>query len=74
MGFGVPIGDWMAGKLRAQVEERLLRSCDLPKFFDMATVSAIWHRHLERRDGIAKLWNLLFLDEWLKTHREALPA
>lgn len=73
MGFGVPIGDWMAGKLRAQVEQRLLGSCDLPRFFETSTIAGIWRRHLERRDGTAKLWNLLFLDEWLRTHPEALP-
>jgi asparagine synthase (glutamine-hydrolysing) len=74
MGFGVPIGDWMAGPLRGAVEERLLRSTDLPRLLDMPTVAGIWQRHLEHRDGTAKIWNLLFLDEWMRTHRESLPT
>jgi len=74
MGFGVPIGEWMAGPLRGEVEQRLLRSADLPVFFDMDEVGAIWRRHLERRDMTAKVWNLLFLGEWLSGHRDVLPA
>jgi asparagine synthase (glutamine-hydrolysing) len=74
MGFGVPIGDWMAGKLRDQIEHRLLRSAMLPRLFNMAAVETIWRRHLERGDGTAKLWNLLFLDEWMKMHPDAMPA
>jgi len=73
MGFGVPIGDWMAGRLRDEIELRLLHSPVLPRLFDMSAISAVWRRHLEHKDGTAKLWNLLFLDEWLKTHQEALP-
>lgn len=74
MGFGVPIGDWMAGKLRSQIEARLLHSRVLPRFFDMAHVTALWRRHLEHRDATAKIWNLLFLDEWMKTHEAALTS
>jgi asparagine synthase (glutamine-hydrolysing) len=74
MGFGIPIGDWMATGLREQIESRLLHSSTLPRFFDMPAVEAIWRRHLEQRDGTAKLWNLLFLDEWLAAHQEAMPA
>jgi asparagine synthase (glutamine-hydrolysing) len=74
MGFGVPIGDWMAGALREKVESRLLRSDALPQFFDMQAVEALWRRHLAHRDCTPKLWNLLFLDEWLNTHQDALPG
>jgi len=72
MGFGVPIGDWMAGRLRERIEEKLLGSPMLPRFFDMTHVASIWQQHLAQRDGTAKLWNLLFLDEWLRTHEEVL--
>ena len=72
MGFGVPIGDWMAGPLRDAVEERLLRSNHLPKYLNTSAVDAVWRSHLERRDGTAKVWNLLFLEQWLKTHEGAI--
>jgi len=73
MGFGVPIGDWMAGPLRSAVEERLLRSAELERFFNVPVIDGIWRSHLQQRDGTAKIWNLLFLDQWLKTHQAALP-
>ena len=74
MGFGVPIGDWMAGRLRPEIERRLLGSTVLPRFFAMGHVRAIWERHLAQRDGTAKLWNLLVLDEWLRGHEDALQG
>ena len=74
MGFGVPIGDWMAGKLRPQVESRLLGSEVLPQFFDMDYVRSLWRRHVAHRDATAKIWNLLFLHEWMKTHQPALTT
>jgi asparagine synthase (glutamine-hydrolysing) len=74
MGFGVPIGDWMATTLKSEIESRLLKSDRLPRFFEMSTIAGIWRDHLEQRNGTAKLWNLLFLDEWLKSHQEAIPA
>jgi asparagine synthase (glutamine-hydrolysing) len=72
MGFGVPIGEWMAGRLRPEIERRLFGSAILPRLFDMGHVRTIWQRHLAHRDGTAKLWNLLFLDEWLRSHEDAL--
>lgn len=74
MGFGVPIGDWMAGKLRPQVEERLLHSPWLPHLFDMRAVEALWRRHLSQRDATPKVWNLLFLAEWMGQHPDAVPT
>lgn len=68
MGFGVPIGRWMAGKLRSQIEERLLRSPMLPRLVNMSEVAAIWQRHVTHQDATAKVWNLLFLEEWLRQH------
>ncbi|MDO8680067.1 MAG: asparagine synthase C-terminal domain-containing protein [Acidobacteriota bacterium] len=72
MGFGVPIGAWMAGKLRPQVEERLLSSAVLPRFFDMPAIEALWKRHLAQQDSTPKIWNLLFLEEWMRQHGAAL--
>jgi asparagine synthase (glutamine-hydrolysing) len=73
MGFGVPIGEWMAGRLRPDVEERLLRSPYLGHLFDMSWVRSLWQRHLAQRDCTPKIWNLLFLEEWMKSHPDAMP-
>jgi asparagine synthase (glutamine-hydrolysing) len=74
MGFGVPIGEWMAGKLRADVEARLLGSHHLPRLFDMKPIQELWQRHLAHRDQTARVWNLLFLNEWLSSHEESIPV
>jgi asparagine synthase (glutamine-hydrolysing) len=74
MGFGVPIGAWMAGKLRQPVERRLVDSHWLALLFDMSRVSTLWRRHVQQGDCTPKIWNLLFLEEWMRTHPEALPA
>jgi asparagine synthase (glutamine-hydrolysing) len=72
MGFGVPIGAWMAGKLRPEVERRLLKSEFLPAFFDMGAIETLWKQHLATQGATAKIWNLLFLEEWMQQHPEAL--
>ena len=74
MGFGVPIGDWMAKKLRPEVERRLLTSNFLPLFFDTKRINEIWSRHVAHGDMTPKVWNLLFFEEWLRTHQDAIPA
>jgi asparagine synthase (glutamine-hydrolysing) len=72
MGFGVPVGDWMAGQLREQTEQRLMTSPVLPRLFDMTYIAGLWQRHLAQRDQTNQIWNLLFLEEWLRTHEDAL--
>lgn len=74
MGFGVPVGEWMAGELRSETEVRLLQSSVLPRLFDMSFVAGLWNRHVERRDASNQIWNLLVLEEWLRTHEEALAG
>ena len=74
MGFGVPVGEWMAGELRQETERRLLDSPVLPRLFDMSYVTELWRRHVERQDASNQIWNLLFLEEWLRTHEEALAG
>ena len=73
MGFGVPIGAWMAGKLRPEVERRLLRSEFLPSFFDMRAVETLWQQHVATQGATAKIWNLLFLEEWMRQHPDTMP-
>ena len=72
MGFGVPVGAWMAGDLRERTQARLLESPMLPRLFEMSYIAELWQRHLSGQDCTGKLWNLLFLDEWLRLHEEAL--
>ena len=72
MGFGVPVGDWMAGELREATAQRLFNSPVLPRLFDMAYISELWERHVAQRDQTNQIWNLLFLEEWLRTHEDAL--
>jgi asparagine synthase (glutamine-hydrolysing) len=73
MGFGVPIGSWMAGKLRPEVEQRLLKSKFLPALFDMRAVETLWQQHVATQGATAKIWNLLFLEEWMRQHPDAMP-
>jgi asparagine synthetase B (glutamine-hydrolysing) len=73
MGFGVPIGAWMAGKLRPEVEQRLLRSEFLPQLFDRRAVETLWQQHLATQGATAKIWNLLVLEEWMRQHPDAMP-
>ena len=71
MGFGLPIGRWMCGPLQSQVEARLLSSDALRSLFERSQISALWQRHLNGQDSTPKLWNLLFLDAWMRSHPEA---
>lgn len=66
MGFGIPLGDWLRGPLRAWVEELLneqrLRDAEL---LDSAAVRRRWNEHLEgRRNWQYLLWNVLMLETW----------
>jgi len=66
-GFGVPLGAWLRGPLRAWGEallapERLRRE----GFLDVARVRACWEEHLAGRDRRFLLWNLLTFQAWLE--------
>lgn len=73
-GFGIPLGEWFAGELRAPVRERLLSSPYLPAFFDRMVIEDLLERHSPRQDMSARLWNLLFLEEWMAQHADSLPG
>lgn len=74
MGFGVPIGTWMATTLRPQVEQRLLNSPVLPAYLQIPAVKALFEQHVAQRDATPKIWNLLFLEEWMRGHQDALTG
>lgn len=72
MGFGIPLGDWFARHLRETVRKKLLDSECLPLFFDMKEIKGVLDMHSESYNCSPKLWNLLFLGEWMDSHKEAL--
>ncbi|MEW5758334.1 MAG: asparagine synthase (glutamine-hydrolyzing) [Candidatus Omnitrophota bacterium] len=72
MGFGIPLGIWFANKLKNNIRKKLLDSEYLPFLFNMKEIASIVDRHSEAHDSSAKLWNLLFLEEWLRSHPDSL--
>jgi asparagine synthase (glutamine-hydrolysing) len=66
-GFGIPVGEWLRGPLRAWCEE-LLDESRLRRegYFQPAAIRAVWHQHLSgRHDWTAKLWGVLMFQAWL---------
>ncbi len=64
-GFGMPVARWLAGPLRARMEDALRgdRLADLG--LDPAATQRIWREHLEKRaDQRAFLWDLMVLADW----------
>jgi len=72
MGFGVPLGIWFATRLKNDIRKKLCESDVLPAFFNMKHIEHIVSEHSEQKDRSVQLWNLLFLEEWMKSHHEAL--
>lgn len=67
MGFGVPLGAWLRGPLRAWAEE-LLSPSTLQRdgFLDASAVRACWQEHLSgRTDWSYRLWIVLMFNAWL---------
>lgn len=66
MGFGLPLGDWLRGPLRAWAEN-LLSEARLRDggYFDPAAVRQVWENHV--RGGHNReymLWNVLMFEAW----------
>ena len=74
MGFGVPLGIWFATKLKKDIQKRLLESEYLPHLFNVNHIKRIIDMHTETTDYSTKLWNLLFLEEWISSHHDSLPS
>ena len=66
MGFGIPLGEWLRGPLRAWAEalldERRLRDAGL---LDAAMVQRFWQEHIDgRRNWQYLIWDVLMLEAW----------
>jgi asparagine synthase (glutamine-hydrolysing) len=66
MGFGVPVGNWMRGKLRSWVEDLLLSPRALKRgYFQPEALRQFVWAHLDgRQDQSFQLWALLWLELW----------
>ena len=67
-GFGIPVGQWLRGPLRAWAEE-LLESKQIAAqgYLDPEAIQAIWRAHQSARaDHTPKLWTVLMFQAWLR--------
>jgi asparagine synthase (glutamine-hydrolysing) len=75
-GFGVPVGEWLRGPLRAWADDRLSESALRgPGLFDPAPIRRRW---LDHRDGIADwsypLWAVLVFQDWHAGWRDSFHS
>ena len=68
MGFGVPIGHWLRGKLQPLLRETLLAEASLKRgLFKPEAVKHLVELHTRgERDFSPKLWTLLMLELWFQ--------
>jgi asparagine synthase (glutamine-hydrolysing) len=72
-GFSIPVGEWFAGDLREECEERLSGpGVRLAEYFDTSFVRELLDEHSRGLDHGWRLWSLLFLTEWFD--QRSLPA
>lgn len=70
MGFGVPVGEWMRGRLRPLVEDTVLSARAAARgYFRAEEVSRLCREHFGGKDHSSQLWALLWLELW---HREVV--
>lgn len=70
-GFGIPVGQWIRGPLRAWAEALLdPRRLASEGYLDPKAIRAAWQQHLSgRRDWTARLWTVLMFQAWLEAGR-----
>ena len=75
-GFGVPVGAWLKGPLRAWAEELLdPRAMDASGWLDANQVGERWRAHLSgREDSTAALWAVLMFQAWMREQDTANRA
>ena len=66
MGFGVPIGTWLRGPLRAWADDMLSESrIDRRGVLDSKAVGEVWRAHLAREGNHEhRLWAVLMFESW----------
>ena len=70
-GFGIPVGEWLRGPLRAWAESLLDPSrLKSEGYLKSAPVCRVWRDHLSgRRDWSPRLWTILMFQAWLEEQR-----
>ena len=70
MGFGVPIGHWLRGRLRPWAEELIdKKHMEEQGYFNVLEVQSKWKEHLESNvDWSAHLWPILMFQSWLERY------
>ncbi|MFQ5588248.1 MAG: asparagine synthase (glutamine-hydrolyzing) [Nitrospiria bacterium] len=76
MGFGIPIGDWLRGSLRAWAEDLLNeKRLETEGFFDPELIRQRWEDHLcARRHHHYFLWTVLMFQAWFDEKKCATPG
>jgi asparagine synthase (glutamine-hydrolysing) len=66
MGFAVPLGDWLRGPLRQQLNETLTDPSSLDRgYFRTSALHQMIDEHMSGMwDHSARLWSLLILEHW----------
>ena len=74
MGFGVPIAKWFRTSLRDRTYDALLGpDAKCHEYFRREAISALVDEHMTGRGNQAyRLWNLLFLELWLRSKATGL--
>jgi len=75
-GFGVPLGKWLRGELRALPHEILLDARSLDRgWFRPDGVRRLIDEHQQgSRDNTTRLWALIQLELWLRTFIDSAPV
>ena len=64
-GFGVPVGSWMRGALKALARSTILDEQGLVlQLMDRTQVARLFEEHQRGRDHGTRLWALLMLNLW----------
>jgi asparagine synthase (glutamine-hydrolysing) len=69
-GFSVPISSWLRTELRSWGEGIVQKNDPfINTFIDPEVISLMWGEHLSgKRDHGMRLWTVIVLKEWLKSH------
>jgi asparagine synthase (glutamine-hydrolysing) len=70
-GFGIPVGRWMAGRWRTNVEEALRDSMLASEgWIQKDAALALLKRSVEEGHAPNQLWYIFVLESWLRRERE----